>query len=62
MNSALREKVAIGRVLSVIGSEARIGLFAEALRSDAGADEPALTVGKSNGVARNHLLLIGIIS
>ena len=62
MNNASSEKVAIGRVLSVSGSEARIGLFADALRSDAGVDDAALTVGKFIGVARNRLLLVGIIS
>jgi DNA helicase HerA-like ATPase len=62
MNNAPREKVAIGRVLSVSGSEARIGLFADALRSAGDADDAALTVGKFIGVARNRLLLVGIIS
>ena len=62
MNNAPREKVAIGRVLSVSGSEARIGLFADALRSAGDADDAALTVGKFIGVARNRLLLVGIVS
>jgi opacity protein-like surface antigen len=38
-----REKVAIGRVLSVSGSEARIGLFADALRSAGDADDAVLS-------------------
>ena len=62
MNNAPREKVAIGRVLSVSGSEARIGLFADALRSAGDADDAVLTVGKFIGVARNRLLLVGIVS
>jgi hypothetical protein len=62
MNNAPREKVAIGRVLSVSGSEARIGLFADALQSAGDADDAVLTVGKFIGVARNRLLLVGIVS
>jgi uncharacterized protein len=62
MSNQPREKGAIGRVLSVSGSEARIGLFAEALRSAGNTDDAALTVGKFIGVARNRLLLVGIIS
>jgi hypothetical protein len=62
MNNAPREKVAIGRVLSVSGSEARIGLFANALQSAGDADDAVLTVGKFIGVARNRLLLVGIVS
>src|SRR5689334_2131015 len=62
MTSAPREKQAIGRILSVRGSEARIGLFAEALRLASSADDAALTVGKFIGVARNRLLLVGIIN
>ena len=61
MNNAPRDKVAIGRVLSVSGSEARIGLFADALQLARNADDAALTVGKFIGVARNRLLLVGII-
>jgi uncharacterized protein len=52
----------IGRVLSVSGSEARIGILADALRSGCGSDDAALTVGKFIGVARNRSLLVGIIS
>ena len=62
MNNAPRDKVAIGRVLSVSGSEARIGLFADALQLADSADDAALTVGKFIGVARNRWLLVGIIS
>jgi uncharacterized protein len=62
MSNQPREQGAIGRVLSVSGSEARIGLFAEALRSAGNADDAVLTVGKFIGVARNRLLLVGIIS
>jgi DNA helicase HerA-like ATPase len=62
MNNAPREKLAIGRVLSVSGSEARIGLFADALQSAGDADDAVLTVGKFMGVARNRLLLVGIVS
>jgi uncharacterized protein len=62
MNNSPREKGAIGRVLSVSGSEARVGVLAEALRSMGSADDAALTVGKFIGVARNRLLLVGIIS
>ena len=62
MNNAPRDKVAIGRVLSVSGSEARIGLFADALQLAGSADDAALTVGKFIGVARNRSLLVGIIS
>ncbi len=62
MNNAPRDKVAIGRVLSVSGSEARIGLFADALQSAGDADDAVLTVGKFIGVARNRLLLVGIVS
>ena len=52
----------IGRVLSVSGSEARVGVFAETLRSAAGADNAALTVGKFIGIVRNRSLLVAIIS
>jgi uncharacterized protein len=62
MNNAPDEKGAIGRVLSVSGSEARIGLSADALRSASSSDDAALTVGKFIGVVRNRLLLVGIIS
>jgi DNA helicase HerA-like ATPase len=62
MSNQLREQGAIGRVLSVSGSEARIGLFAETLRSTGNTDDAVLTVGKFIGVARNRLLLVGIIS
>jgi DNA helicase HerA-like ATPase len=62
MNNTPREKVAIGRVLSVSGSQARIGLFADALQSAGDADDAVLTVGKFIGVARNRLLLVGIVS
>ena len=62
MSNQPREKGAIGRVLSVSGSEARIGVSAEALRSAGNSDDAALTVGKFIGIARNRLLLVGIIS
>ena len=62
MSNPPREKGAIGRVLSVSGSEARIGLFADALRSAGKSDDAALTVGKFIGVVRNRLLLVGIVS
>jgi len=62
MNNAPGEKGAIGRVLSVSGSEARIGLSADALRSAGSSDDAALTVGKFIGVVRNRLLIVGIIS
>jgi len=52
----------LGRVLSVIGSEARIGLFAQTLQSGSSADDAALTVGKFLGVVRNRSLLVGIVS
>jgi uncharacterized protein len=52
----------IGRVLSVSGSEARIGVVADALRSACGADDGAFTVGKFIGITRNRSLLVGIIS
>jgi len=52
----------IGRVVSVSGSEARIGVFAGALRSNSSADAVALTVGKFIGIRRNRMVLVGIIS
>jgi len=52
----------IGRVLSVSGSEARIGVFARMLRSTSSTDTAALTVGKFVALRRNRLLLVGIIS
>jgi DNA helicase HerA-like ATPase len=52
----------IGRVLSVSGSEARVGVVAESLRSAASADNAALTVGKFIGIVRNRSLLVAIIS
>ena len=52
----------IGRVVSVSGSEARIGVFAAALRSNSTADAVALTVGKFIGIRRNRAVLVGIIS
>jgi uncharacterized protein len=62
MSSDKTEKKPIGRVLSVSGSEARIGVFAEALQAGSGNDDAALTVGKFMGVIRNRSLLVGIIS
>jgi DNA helicase HerA-like ATPase len=62
MNETQCEKEAIGRVLSVSGSEARVGVFAEALQAARNSDDAAFTVGKFIGVARNRLLLVGIIS
>jgi DNA helicase HerA-like ATPase len=52
----------IGRVLSVSGSEARIGVVAESLRLAGGVDNAALTVGKFIGIVRNRSLLVAIIS
>jgi DNA helicase HerA-like ATPase len=52
----------IGRVLSVSGSEARIGIFAERLRTTFSSGEAVLTVGKFIGVVRGRSLLVGIIS
>jgi DNA helicase HerA-like ATPase len=52
----------IGRVVSVSGSEARIGVFAAALRSNSSADAVALTVGKFIGIRRSRVVLVGIIS
>jgi len=57
----LCDKKEIGRVLYVSGSEARIGLLAEAFRSDSSAGDAALTVGKFIGVVRNRSLLVGIV-
>jgi DNA helicase HerA-like ATPase len=57
-----RDKKEIGRVLSVSGSEARIGVFAAALRAAANADDSSLTVGKFICIRRNRMLLVGIIS
>jgi DNA helicase HerA-like ATPase len=57
-----RDKDDIGRVLSVTGAEARIGVCAGALRSGSGGDNVALTVGKFVGVRRNRLLIVGIVS
>ena len=57
----LCDKKEIGRVLYVSGSEARIGLFAEAFRSESSAGDAALTVGKFIGVVRNRSLLVGIV-
>jgi DNA helicase HerA-like ATPase len=62
VNSEPPDKKEIGRVLSISGSEARIGVFAAALRSTSSADAAALTVGKFIGMRRNRLLLVGIIS
>jgi uncharacterized protein len=62
MNDGTRKIDAIGRVLSVSGSEARIGVFANALQLAGSGDDAAVTVGKFVGVARNRLLLVGIIS
>jgi DNA helicase HerA-like ATPase len=62
VNSEPPDKKEIGRVLSISGSEARIGVFAAALRSASSADAAALTVGKFIGMRRNRLLLVGIIS
>ena len=62
MNSEPPDKKEIGRVVSISGSEARIGVFAAALRSASSADTAALTVGKFIGMRRNRLLLVGIIS
>jgi uncharacterized protein len=56
------DKNEIGRVLSVTGAEARIGVSAGALRSGSGSDDVVLTVGKFVGVRRNRLLIVGIIS
>jgi hypothetical protein len=62
VNSEPPDKKEIGRVLSVSGSEARIGVFAAALRSASSADAAALTVGKFIAIRRNRMLLVGIIS
>jgi len=62
MSNEFWEKKPIGRVLSVSGSEARIGLFADALQSAANSDDATLTVGKFLGIVRNRSLLVGIIS
>ncbi len=60
MNAAIERD--IGRVVSVSGSEARIGVFASALRSNSSADAVALTVGKFIGIRRSRMVLVGIIS
>jgi DNA helicase HerA-like ATPase len=62
MSNQPREKGEIGRVLAVSGSEARIGVFVEALQSAGNTDAAVLTVGKFIGVVRNQSLLVGIIS
>jgi hypothetical protein len=59
---SVESKGNIGRVLSVSGSEARIGVFAETLRSTGSTDDAALTVGKFIGIIRNRSLLVAIIS
>src|SRR5262249_20609731 len=55
-----RERREIGRVISVTGAEARIGIFADMLQ--ASGSEDVLTVGKFVGIRRNRLLVTGIIS
>ena len=64
MNNAPGEKGAIGRVLSVSGSEARIGLSADALRSAAGPDRAvfALLACSRNRKAQPHRYLPGFVS
>jgi DNA helicase HerA-like ATPase len=52
----------IGRVLSITGSEARIGVFAGMLRSTSNADDVTFTVGKFIGIRRNRMFIVGIIS
>jgi hypothetical protein len=59
---SIENKRNIGRVLSVSGSEARVGVFAETLRSTGGTDDAALTVGKFIGIVRNRSLLVAVIS
>jgi hypothetical protein len=62
VNNEPRDKKEIGRVLSVSGSEARIGVFADALRLTSSGNDSALTVGKFVAIRRNQLVLVGIIS
>jgi DNA helicase HerA-like ATPase len=52
----------VGRVLSVSGSEARIGVFPDMQRSKSGVEDVVLTVGKFVGIRRSRSLLVGIIS
>jgi DNA helicase HerA-like ATPase len=62
MSNESWDKKSVGRVLSVNGSEARIGLFADALQSAANSDDATLTVGKFLGIVRNRSLLVGIVN
>jgi len=52
----------VGRVLSIHGSEARIGLFAGILPPTSNEDNTTATVGKFLGIRRGQSLLVGIIS
>jgi uncharacterized protein len=52
----------VGRVLSIHGSEARIGLFAGILPTTSDEDNTTATVGKFLGIRRGKSLLVGIIS
>ena len=50
----------VGRVRSIRGSEARIGLFGGSAKSN--DDDTTATVGKFLGICRGQSLLVGIIS
>ncbi len=52
----------VGRVLSVHGSEARIGLFGGTLPTTSNDNSTTATVGKFLGIRRGQSLLVGIIS
>jgi DNA helicase HerA-like ATPase len=52
----------VGRVLSIQGSEVRIGLFFSILPTTANEDNATATVGKFLGIRRGQSLLVGIIS
>jgi DNA helicase HerA-like ATPase len=52
----------VGRVLSVHGSEARIGLFGGTLPTTSNNNSTTATVGKFLGIRRGQSLLVGVIS